>query len=1477
MTNENYLGVDLGSVSLVVVVIDGYERVLWRAYRRVQGRSRDRMAAICKELLTEWMWPNSVTTFKGALATGSGKEVARDLLGIGTVNEIVAHGTVASGLVRGRASVIEIGGQDSKFILVDENGAFDYSMNELCAAGTGAFLDVQAERLGLSIEELSVMAANAKSIPHMAGRCSVFAKSDIIHLQQRGVPVDQIVAGLCYSLARNYVATLIRGRTLIKPMVFQGGVALNEGVLRAFKDVLKLSNADVVRPDMPHMAGALGAAMLARKDGSGPALDAAVIAQASDNRADGIHAARFPSRLRAMDAASQMFQLESFEKTGGVGHGENVFIGLDVGSISTKAVVLDGNGTLLTEIYLLTSGEPLMATHRIMGFLAEVVSAGEIAAVGITGSGRKLVGHAICADLVIDEITAQARGAKYGCEEADTVIEIGGQDAKFIKVGEDGSVLDFEMNKVCSAGTGSFIQEQALRLGVDLKSEYSKLAMRSGMPLLLTSRCTVFMESDLVHHIQQGVPLPDLLMGVSRAVVENYLSRVAQGRRCGAHVVFQGGVAKNQSVVAALKKRLKDLRVIVHPHPGVSGAIGVALLALERFHAASAGAPILSRSFLKGLDFSTSYRTSSFTCKGCENGCEITVFHFTEGSFHFGDLCGRYSEAVSGIETGQDLTEDMSGLLAERDNASSSGVCVGVPRALLFSEYYPFWKQFFAELSIPIKVSGPSSSEILSLAHSRLPAEICLPVKLLFGHVAALQQEGVTTVFIPSCAKNLDGLNCPYVQYGAAMIHATFETIKVLTMPLVPDFSEKERLLLMASETFGRDIKDVLLAFEAATAALERFRKSSASKAFFGRSGKRPLAVLLGKPYNIHDRFVNMSLTSKLARAGFDVVTYEQTGTPVDQPLPDRYDSIAWTFSRRMLRTAFHISVLDDVFPIVIGNFGCGPDSFTFPLLQEIFGSRPSLFLEFDEHRADAGLATRVEAFAHRVAAWRNREKRDAGNSRQETAGGHVDYRSIFCLASHQDEPEYIIPFFSDHAYAFAGALASKGIKARVLPLPDHNSYEAGVTLSGGKQCHPFQLIAGDLVNLALSGDLPKGAIYLVPSTQTSCLITQYVPTIQMYMDTLNRSDVRVMGTNSVELLERLGALFVFDMGKALLGIEYLSRLRFEMRPYEIEKNSVDKAYARALEILYQRHVANRINKGIMEAAQTLAAVPTRNRGSKPVIAITGDAYTRVNPAANCGLFSLLESLGCEVWPSPTMVDIVMTGQEIQTRQYWETGRPLDMLSSWGMALVNNLGANRVIKNFKGLLTNLTEPHADDVLKYTHGLLPGEPELLVTLNVAKHVDFANKGVDGILNVYCLNCLVGTATTSIFKGLIERTAGVPMMPLVFEAMGNTHIRNRVEAFVHRVKRNRQEKLARTAAENLAFPVVATGYLAGLKELLERKLFDVSIPDMKFQDLKMLDIRLPTIRMPRLKRPNIWLPEGCGDRTRKKVQDEESRDI
>jgi predicted CoA-substrate-specific enzyme activase len=1374
---ERYvLGLDLGSVSLDAAVVDAQGKLAWSWYRRVQGRPREALAALCQALHGGFLAPHGRTSLDGAQACGSGKALVAELLGVPTVNEIVAHGTAAARFAGGAASVMEIGGQDSKFILVDEHGPHDYAMNELCAAGTGAFLDVQAERLGITIEELSRLAEQATRVPAVAGRCSVFAKSDLIHLQQRGTPVDEIAAGLCFALARNFLATLVRGRTVVKPVIFQGGVALNDGVMRAFRELLGLAEAQLLRPRHPGLMGALGAAYLC--DAATPPLDAQVVVKAAGLGGTGPVGLTVTGWSLDRENERQRAALEEYQVRN-LGEGP-LALGLDVGSVSTDVVLVQEDGRVAAHVYTFTAGRPLEAAQRALHFLGKHVDRERVVAVGVTGSGRRLVGTFTGADLVVDEITAQARGAHAAFPEADTVIEIGGQDAKLTLLDRDGMVRDFEMNRACSAGTGSFLQEQSARLGVDLKADFARLAQGASDGVTLTSRCTVFLESDLVHHVQQGAPVPGILRGVAEAVVDNYMDRVARSRRPGRKVVLQGGVAHNGAVVDAFRRRLPGTDVVVHPDPGLSGAMGVAVLARE--HVRRAGGVTA----FGGFALEAGLRPKPLSCRLCENRCEVNVFESGGQRYYFGDLCGRYAEQVHGDAPGKDHTEMREMMLRGLVRSAAGGEVMGLPEALSFREYFPFWFSFFGALGFKVVTSGPTTSTKLHAGLTRLPAETCLPTKLLFGHVAELAQAGVRRLFIPATDRMAGGGACPYVQHAAAMVSAVWPTLEVISTPILPEVSTREREHLV-EELAGRlklRPSDVDLAW---TEALDSFRLSRRATAV-DPGHDRPTAVLVGKPYNCADRFLNLALPSKLARAGFDVVFADQLGLDDNAPLPPSYQCITWGLSRRMIRAAAAIRDRDNLFAVVVGNFGCGPDSFALPVVETELGDKPFLVLEMDEHRADAGLDTRVEAFSHRARRWLEAE-------RAQPSPRPVVVVPSGARAAAAGRSEYILPRFSDHAEAFAGALRAEGVQARVLPLPGPEAIQAAVEHTGGKQCQPFQALAGDLLLLARKGELPRNASYFFPVSSGSCPITQYVPTMVRYLDQLGRGDVEVVGSRTDAVLDRFGASFALNVGRGIIAVEYLLRYRYEQRPYELVKGSVEAAYQGALQDVVEGLEQNRLTEGLQAAVKRLRAVETGARTSRPVIGVAGDVYTRVNPVANGGLFELLEELGCEVWLSPTILDVAVArndpipGRLPRYREIWES------TTYWAANLVKSASLWQVQRQFKGLLRNLEEPSDEDVEQAVDGLFStSTADVLLLLNVARHVDFARKRVDGILNVFCLNCMVGTSTAAVYPALRERTGDTPMMSLVFDGLGTTHTRNRLEAFVHRVKRARSRRVA-----------------------------------------------------------------------------------
>jgi predicted CoA-substrate-specific enzyme activase len=566
------LGIDIGSLTIKAVLLDDGGKVVADRYLPSQGVPLLTVLSVLDELFRDL----SPERIQGVSITGSGGRLIGELLPARYVNELVAQ-TRSVELYHPEArTVVEIGGQDSKLLVLEERGGglvlVDFALNTQCAAGTGSFLEQQAGRLGTTIEEFSELATQAKDPPYIAGRCAVFAKSDIVHLQQVGTPLPEILGGLCLALARNFRSDVARGKPFCRPILFQGGVSKNQGMVRAFETVLGLRPEELIIPEYQVLMPAIGAALIAGEQG-GDGLkweDARErLRQAASQEARLTRHARLMAR-KASPLQDPLPVLK--RRTPG-------FLGIDVGSISTKAVAIDAEGRLLNKVYLWTRADPLQAAKECLRILGEGMGRWlQVRGVGVTGSGRELVARYVGADVVKNEITGQARAAAAIDPDVDTVFEIGGQDSKYIRL-EDGIVVDFALNKACAAGTGSFLEEQAARLAITVE-ELVELALSSPHPVQLGERCTVFMESDLIHHQQRGAAKGDLTAGLAYSIAINYLNRVVGDTPIGKRILFQGGVAGNQAVVAAFENLLGS-RVTVPPHFEVTGALGVALIAQE--------------------------------------------------------------------------------------------------------------------------------------------------------------------------------------------------------------------------------------------------------------------------------------------------------------------------------------------------------------------------------------------------------------------------------------------------------------------------------------------------------------------------------------------------------------------------------------------------------------------------------------------------------------------------------------------------------------------------------------------------------------------------------------------------------------------------------------------------------------------------------------------------------------------------------
>jgi predicted CoA-substrate-specific enzyme activase len=570
-----FIGLDAGSVSVKLVVFDEKENKLYSHYERHKGHPISVAIKLLKAVTSkESQLTNNdspIITHDSSLSiTGSAGRLIASILGIEPVNEIVAQAYSTQKLFPRIKTIIEMGGEDSKLIILDKEGnsVKDFSLNSVCAAGTGSFLDQQAERLRITMEEFCELALKSKKPSRIAGRCSVFAKSDMIHLQQIATPLEDIVAGLCFAVARNFKGSISRGRKLIPPVSFQGGVAANKGMVRAFKEIFGL-NELFVPENFPFMV-AIGAVLKKMHEGTVQHFDLL--------RLEDFLITERP--LETGHPPLNDFQLSAFSSQpnpssstnnppipplvkGGKGgfvkerqEGINsslpwvvditrhslprtrAYLGIDIGSISTNLAVIDEHGRLLAKRYLMTAGRPIEAVKQGFSEIGkEIVDRVEIMGVGTTGSGRYMIADFVGADIIKNEITAHATAAVFIDKTVDTVFEIGGQDSKYISL-KDGVVVDFEMNKACAAGTGSFLEEQAEKLNISIKVEFAQSALSSINPSRLGERCTVFMENSLMANLQKGINRDDLLAGLAYSIVQNYINRVVVGKLICENIQF---------------------------------------------------------------------------------------------------------------------------------------------------------------------------------------------------------------------------------------------------------------------------------------------------------------------------------------------------------------------------------------------------------------------------------------------------------------------------------------------------------------------------------------------------------------------------------------------------------------------------------------------------------------------------------------------------------------------------------------------------------------------------------------------------------------------------------------------------------------------------------------------------------------------------------------------------------------------------
>ncbi len=984
------IGIDVGAVSVKVAVVgDAATATALRAlggsftflessppqgplvlsrYWRLKGTPLTAVRALLDELIQGL--PDRAIT--GVRVTGSGSALLTEL-GLQAENEFKAIARAAALLCPMARTLLEMGGETSKFIRLDPTGRIlDYETNGECAAGTGSFIDQQATRLRYDVEEIGAIALGARSAARIAGRCSVFAKTDMIHAQQKGATPPEILRGLADAVARNFKASIAKGKPVVPPVAFIGGLAANQSVVQALRDALGLGE-ELMVPEAYAWFGAVGAALLARDKPAPVSVDLARLT------AEG-RAADVPTQPRLSLERVTLLREQIAPYRFPAAAPVPLCLGIDIGSVSTNFALVDQAGHLVKEIYVRTDGRPIeVVAAGLRAIQTEFGDRIRIVGVGTTGSGRELIGELVGADAVHDEITAHKTGAVHVAhtltgEAVDTIFEIGGQDAKFIRV-EDGVVVDFTMNEACAAGTGSFLEEQAERLGVAIVGEFSRLALASRAPIRLGERCTVFMEQDVNAALKRGAAVPDLVAGLAYSVALNYLNRVVRGRKIGDAIYFQGGTAYNDSVAAAFATLLGK-RIIVPPHNGVIGAIGVALLAWD----ATSRSQRPSR--FHGFDLSqVRYHLREFVCRACSNVCDMQEFTVEGVKTYWGDKCSWKFRRRA--KTGrQPVVED---LLALRDRlcwgepaAPAGGLKVGIPRAMSFYDYFPFWRALLEALGCDVVLSEPTNRQLIQVGQEWTVAEPCFPVKVAHGHLADLMAKGVEWILLPNIldaeapAWTVASHLCPWSQTLPFVLRSVARVEQWRDRLLIPTVSFRRgpeavaAALVPLARQLGASRRESRRAVDHAYAAQRAFNAAIVA------AGQKALAaleahgargiILLGRSYNIYDRAINLDVAGKLRdHYGCNVLPLDFL--PLDgEDIRDLNDNMYWNSGRRVLAAARLAGRHPEVDLIYVTNFKCGPDSYIKHFVGEAVG-RPFLTLQFDGHGNDAGMMTRVEAY----------------------------------------------------------------------------------------------------------------------------------------------------------------------------------------------------------------------------------------------------------------------------------------------------------------------------------------------------------------------------------------------------------------------------------------------------------------------------------------------------------------------------------
>ena len=1257
MNSCKKLGIDIGSTTVKVSIIEDGGKLLFADYKRHFANIQETLA----DLLREGEEKLGALTVEPVI-TGSGGLTLSKHLGIPFVQEVVAVATSLKDYAPQTDVAIELGGEDAKIIYF--TGGIDQRMNGICAGGTGSFIDQMASLLQTDASGLNEYAKNYKAIYPIAARCGVFAKTDIQPLINEGATKEDLSASIFQAVVNQPISGLACGKPIRGNVAFLGGPLHFLPELRAaFIRTLNLGPDQIIAPDHSHLFAAIGAAMNS---------DPKTTASLHDLIERLSHGIKMDFEVKRMEPLfTDEADYEDFKtrhashdvKKGDLATYEgNCYLGIDAGSTTTKVALVGEDGSLLYRFYSNNNGSPLATAIRAMQEIHDQLpEKAQIAYSCSTGYGEALLKSALMLDEGEVETISHYYAAAAFEPDVDCILDIGGQDMKCIKI-KDGTVDSVQLNEACSSGCGSFIETFAKSLNYSVQ-DFAREALFAKNPTDLGTRCTVFMNSNVKQAQKEGASVADISAGLAYSVIKNALFKVIKitnASDLGKHVVVQGGTFYNDAVLRSFEK-ISGCEAVRPDIAGIMGAYGAALIARERYDASKTTTMLPIDKIL-----SLTYKTTMARCQGCTNHCVLTINRFDGGrQFVTGNRCER---GLGGNKQKKDIPnlfdykyhrmfdyEPLTADLAPRGT-------VGIPRVLNMYENYPFWAVFFKELGYRTVLSPKSTRQIYELGIESIPSESeCYPAKLAHGHIEWLIRQGLTYIFYPCVPYERNETpeagnhyNCPMVTSYAENIKNNVESLtdhKVHFRNPFMAFTNEEILTKRLVEEFTKD--QSIPEKEIRAAAHKAWQELIASRQDMEKKGEEVIAwlketghhgiVLAGRPYHV-DPEINHGIPELITSYGFAVLTEDSVSHlgRVDRPL---IVTDQWMYHSRLYEAASYVKTQPNLDLIQLNSFGCGLDAVTTDQVNDILTRSGKIYtlLKIDEVNNLGAARIRVRSL---IAAIRVREMRHYHKPIVSSA-----YSRVYFTKEMKKNYTILCPQMSPiHFDLIEPAVRSCGYNLEVLQNSDRTAIDTGLKYVNNDACYPSLIVVGQIMDALLSGkyDLEHTAV-IMSQTGGGCRASNYIGFIRRALERAGMPQIPVISLNANGMETNPGFKITLPLlTKAMQAVVYgdlFMRVLYATRPYEAKAGSANALHEKWKAICIkslQKHSLSmaEFNRNIRGIIHDFDELPRRDV-QKPRVGIVGEILVKFSPLANNHVVELLEAEGAEA-VMPDLLDFLL-------------------------------------------------------------------------------------------------------------------------------------------------------------------------------------------------------------------------------------------